>query len=144
MKKKTSTDEKAHLYVVTDKEVQMPMDSRVLEQTLLLPLPFQQLCKLLNIAPGKILTNFMDALTYDQIVHKNDGEPHALLVEYFVSMGYGQPKYAEEDIRRMFREFRAIADLWPFGAEDAFVDAHCHWREKYMDYWLEKWQKKPL
>lgn len=86
----------------------------------------------------------MEVLGHQSMPSFRNEKPYLLLTDYFIAMTYGQSTYSETDIRSMFSELRALDDLWPSGADEKFISMHCKWRDEYVKYWMEKWQKKSL
>jgi hypothetical protein len=63
----------------------------------------------------------------------------AKAMEYFVSCGYGQNYYTEEDIRSILKEMESIGTLFPTNSKMKLIDLHAKWRNKYYKYWYRKW-----
>lgn len=108
-----------------------------------LPYQFLLLCKLMDITPDQVLTDFMDNLSCSSWKRQGRDKAKERLIDYFVEHGYGQYRYTAEDIRAIFKELDAIGLLWPEGAKMKLIDLHAEWRDKYHTYWFKKWFKKP-
>lgn len=108
-----------------------------------LPYQFLLLCRLTDITPDQVLTDFMDNLSCGSWKREGRDRAKEKLIDYFVEHGYGQQHYTVEDIRTMFRELEAIGLLWPEGAKMKLIDLHSEWRDKYHIYWFKKWRQKP-
>lgn len=108
-----------------------------------LPYQFLLLCRLMDITPDQVLTDFMDNLSCGSWKREGRDKAKEKLIDYFVEHGYGQHHYAVEDIRSIFRELNAIGLLWPEGAKSKMTDLHAKWRDKYHTYWFQKWFRKP-
>lgn len=106
-----------------------------------LPLQFMMLCQLLQVPPMKILDQFMIDVGGDSHRKSADPECRVKAVEYFVQCGYGKD-YSEQEIRKMLDELHAVGSLWPETDEEKMIDMHAAWREKYYQYWFEKWHGK--
>ncbi|MBS1598418.1 MAG: hypothetical protein JST75_09330 [Bacteroidetes bacterium] len=123
------------------KKIQTMYD-RVQQVRLDQPIQFMLICKLLQTEPMKILHDFMVNSSGDSWRRSDDDEQRSKAVEYFIQCGYGQHYYSEQDIRRMFEELHAIGSLWPETDEESVIDMHAKWREKYYQYWFNKWNGK--
>ncbi len=113
-----------------------------LEHRFALPFQFLLLCKLMNVTPVQILTDFMDNLAGGTWKREGRDKAREKLVEYFVEHGYGQEIYSTEDIHCIFNEMNAIGMLFPKDAEQELIELHTQWREHYHAYWFKKWYKK--
>jgi hypothetical protein len=108
-----------------------------------LPYQFLLLCKLMDITPEQVLTDFMDNLSCGSWKREGRDKAKEKLIEYFIEHGYGQQHYTVEDIREMFREMNALGLLWPNDAKMKLIDLYAKWREEYQTYWFKKWFRKP-
>ncbi len=108
-----------------------------------LPYQFLLLCRLMDITPDQVLTDFMDNLSCGSWKRQGRDKAKEKLIDYFVEHGYGQHHYTAEDIRTIFKELDAIGLLWPEGAKMKLIDLHAEWRDKYHTYWFKKWFRKP-
>ncbi len=113
-----------------------------------LPYQFLLLCKLMDITPYRLLSDFMDTL--DCGAWKRDSpdkasaeKARANLIDYFIEQGYGRKFYLPEDIRTIFREMDALGMLYPRDAKLKFIERHAKWRDQYQNYWFKKWYRKP-
>ena len=70
----------------------------------ILPYQFLLLCRIMNITPDQLLTDFMDDLSCGSWKRQGRERAKEKLIEYFIEHGYGRQHYTEEDIRAMFRE----------------------------------------
>ncbi len=102
-----------------------------------LPAPFLLLCRIANVPPQQLLTDFINHLAGNTI------GVDSRLVEYFIARGYGKHDYYEEDIRSMFKELDAMAMLFPKNGTEAMIKGHTQWLNKYQQYWYKKWYGKP-
>jgi hypothetical protein len=117
--------------------------ARFAEYKFALPYPFLLLCKLMNITPDQLLTDFMHNLSCGSWKREGRDMAKARLIEYFIEHKYGQAFYSETDIREIFKEMDAIGLLWPEQAKMKMMDLHAAWRDKYHTYWFKKWYRKP-
>ena len=120
--------------IITDEE-------RKIHYSSFAPLQFVYLCKLTDVHPHTVIYDFMK-----NVAMKNrDMEEHQRFqaMEYFIKCGYGQQHYTEQEIRRIMKEMEALSSLFPDGCHTSFIDVHTAWRDKYHDYWFEKWYSKP-
>ena len=114
--------------------------AQVAELRIHLPCQFMMLCSLLDLEPERIIRDFLATLGAESYGKKEKGQQ--LLVDYFVDNGYGQPYYAEADIRQMLEELKALGTLWPEDGDRGIVDKHVDWRRMYHKYWYRKWYYK--
>jgi len=117
--------------------------NRNIEIKCILPYQFLLLCKLMDITPEQLITDFMDNLSCGSWKRKGRDEAKKKLIDYFIEHGYGQHHYAVEDIRAIFREMDAIGMLWPQQANTEFVERHAQWVSEYHTYWFNKWFHVP-
>lgn len=108
-----------------------------------LPMQFLMLCRLMEVTPEQVLTDFMDNLGCGSWRREGREKARESVTEYFIAHGYGQHYYGEEDIRLIFRELDAIGMLWPVKGKMKLVDLHSRWRDEYYRYWYRKWFRKP-
>jgi len=116
--------------------------SRNLEMLLPLPVQFLLLCKLVEVTPRKMLFDFMASVSGDSWTRPPNEECRASAVEYFNHWGYGQGFYTEQEITQILKDLHAIGSLWPANAEMPLIDQHAAWRNKYWDYWFNKWYQR--
>jgi hypothetical protein len=109
----------------------------------ILPYQFLLLCRLMDVTPAEVLTDFMDNLSCGSWKREGRDTAKQRLVEYFIEHGYGQHRYSTGDITAIFREMDAIGLLWPVEAKMKLIDLTSEWREKYHKYWFKKWFRKP-
>jgi len=108
-----------------------------------LPYPFLLLCRLMDVTPEIIVTDFMDNLSCASRNRLGRDEAKEKLKEYFLNHKYGQHHYREEDIIQIFKELDAIGMLFPKDASDKMLDLHTKWRDKYYNYFFKKWYRRP-
>jgi len=108
-----------------------------------LPQPFLLLCRLLDTTPEQLLLDFIDNLSSSSRNREGRDKAKVHLVDYIIAHGYGQPRYREEDIRRMFTELDAVGLLFPRNGSDELIDLYTQWREEHYGYWFNQWQGKP-
>lgn len=103
-----------------------------------MPWQFHLLCKLTGKEPEKVLYDFMCNVGMEGY---GLGEvQRAKAMEYFLSCGYGQDYYTEEDIRKILKEMESISGLFPTNSgKMKLIDLHAKWRNKYYKYWYRKW-----
>jgi hypothetical protein len=104
-----------------------------------LPYQFLLLCKLVDITPHEMLTDFMDNLSCGSWKREGRDKSRHKLFEYFIEHGYGQLHYSAEEISLIFKEMDAIGLLYPKNADAELAAVHVAWREMYHTYWFEKW-----
>jgi hypothetical protein len=104
-----------------------------------MPANFIMLCKLLKVSEEKVLSDFME--TFSNESYAMDHDQRNPLAAYVLKSGYGQEFYTRQEIEKLFSELEGISALWPEDAPTELLDAHIHWREKYMQYWFHKWEK---
>jgi hypothetical protein len=109
----------------------------------ILPDPFLLLCKLTDITPETILSDFMDNLACGSWKRQGRDKAKEYLIQYFLEMNYGQELYTAEDLRQMFKEMDAVGLLWPEKGKMKLIDLYAQWRDKYEKFWFKKWFRKP-
>ncbi len=113
------------------------------EFNFMLPYQFLLLCKLMDITPFQVLTDFMDNLSCGSWRREGREKAKEKLIDYFIEHGYGQRCYSAEDIRCVFKEMDAIGMVWPDQGNSNLIDLTDKWRSKYHAYWFKKWFRKP-
>src|SRR5437868_14546055 len=78
-----------------------------------LPYQFLLLCKLMDITPMEVLTDFMDNLSCGSWKREGRDRAKQKLIEYFIEHGYGQSRYSIADIGSIFKEMDDIGLLYP-------------------------------
>jgi hypothetical protein len=116
--------------------------SRSAEFRFNLPDQFLLLCKLMEVTPEQVLVDFMDNLACSSWKRQGRDEPKSFLVAYFISHGYGQHHYNEDDIRIIFKELDAIGTVWPADGKMKLIELSAKWRAKYQEHWFKKWHRK--
>jgi len=108
-----------------------------------LPYQFLLICRLMDVTPETVVSDFMDNLSCGSWKRQGRDEAKEKLIAYFIEHKYGQHHYSSQDIQQIFKELDAIGLLFPKDAKDKMLDLHSKWREKYYHYWFKKWFKKP-
>jgi len=108
-----------------------------------LPYQFLLLCRLMDVTPRDVIIDFMDSLSCASWNREGKDKAKEQLINYFITIGYGQHHYTEEDIRMMFKEMDALGLVFPANGKTKVVDLYVKWRDKYHNYWFKKWFKKP-
>jgi hypothetical protein len=108
-----------------------------------LPQQFLLLCKLMEVTPHQLLSDFIDNLACASWNLQGRESARSKLVDYFVEHGYGQGDYTQDDIRTIFRELAAIGLVWPKGGKMKLIDLSSKWQRKFLRYWFKKWFAKP-
>ncbi|HLX90683.1 MAG TPA: hypothetical protein VKR32_03315 [Puia sp.] len=108
-----------------------------------LPQQFLLLCKLMEVTPNQLLSDFIDNLSCSSWNRNGRENARSKLVEYFVDHGYGQEYYNQDDIRAIFRELEAIGLVWPKGGKMKLIELSSKWQRKFYRYWFKKWFAKP-
>lgn len=116
--------------------------ANIQEFRFIIPYGFLLLCKLWNITPNEVLSDFMDNLSCGS--WKRDGRDEAKinLLNYIIEMKYGQEHYTQQELLQMFTELDAVGMLWPGGAKEKMINLHAKWRGKYYNWWFKKWFNK--
>lgn len=104
-----------------------------------LPLQFLMICKLADISPQQLLTDFIDNLTNGTWKREGREKARQLLTEYFIEHGYAKDIFTGEELRAMFAELDAMALLFPKNGDSGQLDAYSAWRASYQQYWFDKW-----
>jgi hypothetical protein len=106
-----------------------------------LPLPFLMLCRLADVTPQQMITDFMDNLSLGSWKREGKDKGRQALVEYFIEIGYGQKFYTQEELRTMFKEMDAVGLLFPKEGEPEVLEAYSNFRETHNEYWFNKWYR---
>jgi hypothetical protein len=113
------------------------------EYRFILPYQFLLLCRLMDVPPQQVLTDFMDNLSCGSWKRAGRDQAKEHLINYFIAHGYGQHHYTEADIREIFKEMDAVGLLFPHNGSGKMVDLYSNWRDKHQTYWFKKWFRKP-
>lgn len=109
----------------------------------ILPYQFLLLCRLMDVTPEQILTDFMDNLSCGSWKREGRDLSKQHLIQYFLAHGYGQHHYTVAEIEKMFKELDAIGLLFPYDSDSKTLDIYCKWRDDNYHYWFNKWFRKP-
>lgn len=104
-----------------------------------LPHQFLLLCKLVNVTPFQILSDFMNNLACGSLGREGRGQAKETLIAYFIEHGYGQDIFTPAELTAIFKEMDAIGLLYPRDAAPLELEQHVEWRAMYHDYWFRKW-----
>lgn len=107
-----------------------------------LPYQFLLLCKLMDVTPQQVLSDFMDNISCGSWKREGRDKAKNKLIEYFLEHGYGQQYYTVNEIESIFKELDAIGMLYPKDADTDIINEHTRWRENYHTWWFEKWFNK--
>ena len=110
----------------------------------IVPFQLQLICKLMGIVPEKLLKEFGENLDHGAWNREGKIRAKALLLDYFLEMGYGQNLYSPDEIRKIFSELDAIGLLFPNTSDESLMDLFIEWRSRYYEYWFKKKQKAKL
>lgn len=114
---------------------------RHVEYKFILPYEFLLICKLLDVEPQNVLSDFMNAVSCGSVNGKGKEGAVTKAVEYFLECGYGEKFYSEQSRREMFRELNSLGILWPAGAKMKFIEMHAKWHTTYLNHWFKKWYR---
>lgn len=109
-----------------------------------LPLQFLMICKLVEISPHEIITDFIDNLAFGSWKREGREKARQLIVDYFITHGYGKELYTPEDLKSLFAELDAMSLLFPKDGEPHIIDEYSAWRDSHRQYWFDKWNKRQL
>lgn len=109
---------------------------------LLFPPSFLMLCRLMEVTPQKVLTDFIHNLSGCGTTENMKKDPTDLLIQYFILSGYGDAYYTEADIQCIFKEIGALAIVFPHNGKDELLNLYARWREEHYKYWFDKWYFK--
>lgn len=108
------------------------------------PFKFLLLCRVLNVKPTAVLTDFMSHVG-KEIKSRSDA-PRAHAETYVLSCGYGQGHYTREDVAEMMHELDALRIVWPDNedpiAGHELVELYSQYRQEYYKHWYAKWYYK--
>lgn len=107
-----------------------------------LPYQFLLLCRLMEVPPQTLLLDFMIHLGCESRNREGRETARQHLIDYFITLGYGQQFYTPEQISQVFKEMDAVGLLFP-REDDALLDAYVLWRNKHQRSWFQKWFQKP-
>lgn len=64
--------------------------------------------------------------------------------KFFLASGFGQPAYAKEDIKRMFRELKSIRKLTDTteAMEDGNKELFWKSNNMFVEFWYKRWFEK--
>ena len=141
--KETSTNKRAPRKHKPELKWQTGDYDRYAKYEFILPYQFLLLCKLMDITPEKVVSDFMDNLSCGSWKREGRDGAKEHLINYFIAHGYGQHHYAETDIREIFKEMDALGLLFPRDGNIKLVDLYADWRDKHHTYFFKKWFKKP-
>lgn len=145
-KKRTPTNKNKRILKVRSKpDMPWQVDEYKRDATFnfILPYQFLLLCRLMEVTPDQILTDFMDNLSCGSWKRKEKDLAKQNLIQYFLTHGYGQHHYTVAEIEKIFKELDAIGLLFPHDSNDKMLDIHVTWRDNYYHYWFNKWFRKP-
>ncbi len=121
---------------------QVGVYSRKLKLDILLPYPFLLLCKLWEIEPETIITDFLDNLAHASWKREGRDSAKQKLAEYILLSGYSKEHYSEEATLQMIRELDALGLLFPQNGTDKTLDSYVAFRDNFYKYWFDKWYYK--
>lgn len=90
--------------------------ARLAEIRFALPYQFLLLCRLTDVTPYKVITDFAEALDGGNSLHPVSDDCKEHIVDYFISRGYGQQHYSPE-LHRIFKEMQGCGCCFPKPAE---------------------------
>lgn len=122
--------------------LQQPEFKRRVNYEFLLPTSFLLLCRLMEVEPSRVLSDFMEDM--GRVSWNKEGRERSreLLGAYFLERGYGGKFFNPDDIRQILKEMEAIHMLYPEHADEELLQLHAEWREKYEEYWFRKWYSR--
>ena len=104
-----------------------------------LPVQFLMICKIADVTPQQLLSDFIDNLSTGTWQREGRQKARQLLGEYFIEHGYGRDAYTPDELRAMFTELDAMAMLFPKNGDPEQLDAYSAWRTSHQQYWFDKW-----
>ena len=107
-----------------------------------LPLQFFMICKLVDIPPQEMLTDFMENLAFGSWKREGREKARQLILEYFIAHGYGNEHFSADQIKNLFSELDAIALLFPKDGDPGLIDTYSEWRDSHRQYWFDKWYNR--
>ncbi len=109
----------------------------------ILPYPFLLLCRLMEVTPEEVLSDFMDNLSCGSWRREGRDRAKEHLIQYFISHGYGQHHFREEEIGEIFKEMDAVGLLFPTKAKPNLLDLYSDWRDEHFKWWFHKRFQQP-
>lgn len=107
-----------------------------------IPYSFLLLCKLFDVTPDDLLSDFMDNCSCGSWQREGRDEAKAYLLSYIIEMKYGRQYFTEAERLQQFTELDAIGMLWPGSENEKLYRLHLRWRKKYYNSWFKKWFRK--
>lgn len=104
-----------------------------------LPLQFLMICKLAEVTPQQLLSDFIDNLSNGTWQREGRQKARQLLTDYFIEHGYGKHIFNAQEFHAMFSELDAMALLFPKNGDPDQLDAYAEWRTSHQQYWFDKW-----
>lgn len=97
----------------------------------------------MDVTPEDVIRDFTDNLSCGSWKREGRDKAKEHLINYFITHGYGQHHYSEEDIRGMFKEMDALGLLFPRDGKSKLVDLYADWWDKQHTYFFifKKWFK---
>lgn len=116
--------------------------ARVQEFRFVIPHSFLLLCKLFDVTPDDLLSDFMDNYSCGSWKREGRDDAKAYLLSYIIEMKYGEKYFTEKERLQQFTELDAIGMLWPGSENKKLYRLHLRWRDKYYKSWFKKWFRK--
>lgn len=112
--------------------------SRQISFNFILPYDFLLLCRILNLTPGTVLTDFLKNLSAFGL-DPNHSTARMKLREYFIDYSSAHVSCGSDVIRNLFYELDLIASMNPPSSNDSLLNLYEKWRDAYLMYWFDKW-----
>lgn len=102
-----------------------------------LPYDFLLLCKIFNLPPAAVVSDFVKNLSY--FTRNNQSAEKLKLKAYFIDYVTPHANCGSDVIRNLFQELEVIAAMHPDTEDDSLMDLYEKWRDAYLVYWFDKW-----
>jgi hypothetical protein len=113
--------------------------ARRLKLDIILPYQFLLLCRLWEVNPEDLITDFLDNLSHASWKREGRDTAKQKLVEYCLESGYGKNLYTEQQIIQIFKEIDAIGMMFPAKAGAMLLEKYVAFRDVYQDHWFNQW-----
>ncbi len=110
---------------------------------LFLPSNFRMLCAILNVKPEDVIRDFMWMVSYSSLDRGKEKQRKAAK-KFFLSCNFGRLRYSRKDIKKMFRELKAVRTIYGTTENMDCGDKELFWKNNHMYtiHWFKRWFEK--
>ena len=116
--------------------------SRKLNASFVLPYEFLLCCKLMNIPPRKMLSNFMNIISFNKGSFEEWEKSKRMFINFLSTGTREQSEIQLDQVDIMLQELHSITMLHPREGDSELLDIHEKWKDVYLPYWFNKWSRK--